>query len=56
MTETGGRLNILIIQSVVGRLFCFSTESPKLIFVGYCQLTSTTIKDFLHQACMTLAI
>ena len=48
MTETGRRLkHILIIQSVVGCLFCFSPESPKRIFIGYVQLNSTTVLDFL---------
>ena len=31
-------------------------RSTKLIFVGYGQLNSTTDLDFLHQACMALAI
>ena len=26
----------------------------KLMFVGYGQLNSTTVLDFLHKACMTL--
>ena len=30
--------------------------STKLIFVGYGQLNSTTVLDFLHQECMILAI
>ena len=31
-------------------------RSTKLIFVGYGQLNSTTVLDYLYQACMTLAI
>ena len=30
--------------------------SIKLIFIGYGQLNSTTVLDFLHQARMTIAI
>ena len=30
-------------------------RSTKLVFVGYGQINTTTVLDFLHQACMTLA-